>query len=309
MKKLVSTTNLTHEEWLRYRKTGIGGSDAGAICGLNPYVSPMSVYFDKTSKEIQDFDNEAMRQGRDLEEYVARRFTEETGFKVRRAKAIYQNTDYPFMLENVDRLLVGEHVGLECKTTSAYNADKWADGLIPPHYEIQCHHYMAVTGAAAWYLAVVILGRGFKIVKIDRDEEVIQNLITVEEDFWNEHVIKRMMPEPDGSGISDEIIARYFPKAQKQEILLPSDFNEALKRREDITDLIGKLEQEQRQIEQKIKLFMGEHEAASNEHYRITWSNVDTVRIDSKRLKQEMPELYQSFSKCSQSRRFTIKAA
>lgn len=251
MKKLVSTTNLTHEEWLRYRKTGIGGSDAGAICGLNPYVSPMSVYFDKTSEEIQDFDNEAMRQGRDLEEYVARRFTEETGFKVRRANAIYQNTDYPFMLANVDRLLVGERIGLECKTTSAYNADKWADGLIPPHYEIQCHHYMAVTGAAAWYLAVVILGRGFKIVKIDRDEEIIQNLITVEEDFWNEHVTKRMMPEPDGSGISDEIITRYFPAARKQEILLPSDFNEALKRREDITDLIGKLEQEQRQIEQK----------------------------------------------------------
>ena len=149
MKKLVSTTNLTHEEWLRYRKTGIGGSDAGAICGLNPYVSPMSVYFDKTSEEIQDFDNEAMRQGRDLEEYVARRFTEETGFKVRRANAIYQNTAYPFMLANVDRLLVGERIGLECKTTSAYNADKWADGLIPPHYEIQCHHYMAVTGAAA----------------------------------------------------------------------------------------------------------------------------------------------------------------
>ena len=59
---------------------------------------------------------------------------------------------------------MGERIGLECKTTSAYNADKWADGLIPPHYEIQCHHYMAVTGAAAWYLAVVILGRGFRSV-------------------------------------------------------------------------------------------------------------------------------------------------
>lgn len=65
-----------------------------------------------------------------MEEYVARRFGE-TGFKVRRASAIYQNTAYPFMLANVDRLLVGERIGLECKTTSAYNADKWADGLIP----------------------------------------------------------------------------------------------------------------------------------------------------------------------------------
>lgn len=39
MKKLVSTLNLSHEEWLKYRKQGLGGSDAGAICGLNPYAN------------------------------------------------------------------------------------------------------------------------------------------------------------------------------------------------------------------------------------------------------------------------------
>ena len=88
MKKLVSTLGLRREEWLRYRKRGIGGSDAAAVCGLNPYSSPLQVYLDKTSGE-NGYDNEAMRQGRDLEEYVARRFTEETGRKVRRANAIY----------------------------------------------------------------------------------------------------------------------------------------------------------------------------------------------------------------------------
>lgn len=108
MKKLVSTLNLTHEEWLSYRKSGIGGSDAGAICGLNPYASPMSVYHDKTREETEDFDNEAMRQGRDLEDYVARRFMEETGKKVRRSNAMYQHEVYSFMLANVDRLIVGE---------------------------------------------------------------------------------------------------------------------------------------------------------------------------------------------------------
>lgn len=309
MKKLISTTGLSHEEWLRYRKLGIGGSDAGAICGLNPYVSPMSVYFDKTQEETEDYDNEAMRQGRDLEEYVARRFTEATGFKVRRANAIYQSDSYPFMLANVDRMLIGENIGLECKTASAYSADKWAGDLTPSHYEVQCHHYMAVTGASAWYLAVVIMGKEFKVVKIERDEELIQNLIAVESEFWNGHVVRKVMPEPDGSKISDEIISRYFPTALREEINLPTEFDGDLKRRADIMDLMDKLEQEQKQIDQRIKLFMGDYEVAANEHYRITWSNVDTVRIDSKRLKQEMPELYRSFSKCSQSRRFTIKAA
>ena len=117
----ISTTDLTHEEWLRLRKAGIGGSDAGAICGLNPYASPMSVYYEKTSLEAEDFDNESMRQGRDLEDYVARRFMEETGLKVRRSNVMYQSETYPFMLANVDRLISGENMGLECKTASAYS--------------------------------------------------------------------------------------------------------------------------------------------------------------------------------------------
>lgn len=156
----IPTLNMTHEEWLQRRKTGIGGSDAGAICGLNPYVSPMGVYLDKISTETTDLDNEAMRQGRDLEEYVARRFIEATGLKVRRSNMMYRNSRYPFMLADVDRFIVGEDAGLECKTASAYNADKWKDGEIPAHYVLQCYHYMAVTGKRNWYIAVVILGQG-----------------------------------------------------------------------------------------------------------------------------------------------------
>ena len=77
---LISTKEMSHEEWLKIRKSGIGGSDAGAICGLNPYSSPIAVYQDKVSKELTEADNESMRQGRDLEEYVARRFTEAVSY-------------------------------------------------------------------------------------------------------------------------------------------------------------------------------------------------------------------------------------
>ena len=107
-------------------------------------------------------DNEAMRQGRDLEDYVAKRFCEATGLKVRRSNMMYRSTENPFMIADVDRLIVGRDAGLECKTASAFNADKWKDGRIPPHYLIQCLHYMAVTGKREWYIAVVILGRDFR---------------------------------------------------------------------------------------------------------------------------------------------------
>ena len=107
LNKVVSTLEMPHEEWLRYRKKGIGGSDAGAICGVNKYRSAVSVFLDKTAEQTSEFDNEAMRQGRDLEQYVAERFCEETGKKVRRANAIFSHSELPFMLANVDRLVVG----------------------------------------------------------------------------------------------------------------------------------------------------------------------------------------------------------
>ena len=51
----------SRKAWLRLRKTGIGGSDAGAVCGLNPYASQMSVYRDKVSDQVMIEDNESMR--------------------------------------------------------------------------------------------------------------------------------------------------------------------------------------------------------------------------------------------------------
>lgn len=139
MKRLVLTSNLAREKWLQYRKQGIGGSDAGAICGFNPYRTAMQVYYDKTSDEIEDIDNEAMRQGREFEDYVARRFTEETGKKVRRANAMFYDENNPFMLADVDRMIVGENAGLECKTASPFMAEYWKDDKIPLSYQMQCY--------------------------------------------------------------------------------------------------------------------------------------------------------------------------
>ena len=60
MKRLISTLNLSKEDWLRYRKCGITGTDAGAILGVNPYRSAFQVYCDKNSETIENIDNEAI---------------------------------------------------------------------------------------------------------------------------------------------------------------------------------------------------------------------------------------------------------
>lgn len=309
MAKKISTLAMNRNEWLKLRKTGIGGSDTGAICGLNPYMSPMSVYLDKTSENISDKDNEAMRIGRDLEDYVAKRFCEATGLKVRRSNYMYRSEEYPFMLADVDRLIVGEDAGLECKTVSVYNADKWKDGAVPRHYLLQCCHYMFVTGRKSWYLAVVILGQGFKYVKIDWDEQLIRYLITMECDFWNSYVVPGIMPPPDGSKVCDDILEQYFHTSKKEGVVPLVGFDEKLDRRMELGKQIQELEREQKQIDQEVKLFLGATEQAVSERYRVSWQTVTTNRLDTKRIRSEQPGVYQDYLVENSTRKFTVKAA
>ncbi len=256
----ISLAGVDNMEWLRLRKAGIGGSDAGAICGVNPYSSAMKVFHDKTSEEVEEQDNEAIRIGHDLEDYVAQRFMEATGLKVRKSNFMYRSKEHPFMIADVDRLVVGEDAGLECKTASAYNADKWADGNIPLHYVMQCYHYMAVTGKRTWYIAAVILGREFTYCKLEWDDELISRLIGIEEDFWNNHVVPGTIPPPDGSEACDEVIEQYFHTAKKASAIKLVGFDEKLNRREEILGFIAELQAEQKQIEQEVKLFMGDNQ-------------------------------------------------
>lgn len=308
MKRLVCTRNMDRKEWLKYRKQGIGGSDAGAICGLNPYRTAIQVYQDKTSDDIEETDNEAMRQGREFEDYVARRFMEATGKKVRKANYMFCSEEYPFMLADVDRMIVGENAGLECKTASPYLADKWEDGSIPLHYQLQCYHYMAVCNADAWYIAVLIYGREFKYYRLERDEEMIANLSAIEKNFWENHVLKRILPEPDGSKTADSVILDYFRNPVDETVPLVG-FDGKLKRREELLELIDRMEREKRQIEQEVKLFLGNAERAEGEGYRISWKSIFSNRIDTERLKTEKPEIYREYLKSTDSRRLTIKAA
>lgn len=308
MTERTATAAMSRTEWLELRKTGIGGSDAGAVCGLNPYASPISVYLDKTSDTAEYRDNEAMRQGRDLEDYVARRFMEETGLKVHRSNAMYRSRRYPFMIADVDRFVTGQDAGLECKTASPYNADKWKEGSIPPHYVLQCYHYMAVTGKRTWYIAVVILGQEFRYAKLTWDDRIIEDLIRMEEAFWNHHVIPGIMPQPDGSEACDKALARYF-NGGKEGIVPLVGFDEKLDRRQEIGEQIRRLEQEQRQIDQEIKLFLGESERASSSQYQVSWQTVLTNRLDTKRIKEEKPEIYRDYLVENRTRKFTVKAA
>lgn len=118
-----------------------------------------------------------------------------------------------------------------------------------------------------------------------------------------------IIPPPDGSTVCDEVLEQYFHTAKKERKIELVGFDDKLKRREEILLSISSLQEEQKKIEQEVKLFMQDNEAAYSGKYQVSWSNVDTTRLDTRRIKQEQPEIYKNYVKVSSSRRFQVKAA
>ena len=303
--KKISTLDMPHEEWLRHRQRSIGGSDAAAIVGLSAYVSPYTVWADKLGKIPPSEDNEAMRQGRDLEQYVAERFAEATGKKVRRENNILINPDFPFAHANVDRIVIGEDAGLECKTTNQLNLKKFKNGEFPDHYYVQCMHYMMVTGCPKWYLAVLVLGREFLWFEIERDEEEIAALAKSEQEFWK-CVEQGVPPAADGSKSTTDTIQTMFPDSSESSVSLFS-FDNMLTQREDIKRSIGDLKALQDEIENKIKAYMQDASRGESDKYRVTWSTSERSSFDSKRFAADHPEMDLSkYFKTTKSRIFRV---
>lgn len=305
-KNIKNINNISHEEWLKIRKNYIGGSDAGAIAGVNKYRSKASVWIDKNKDEIELIDNERMRIGRDLEDYVAKRFSEDTGKKVRRNNFMMVNKEYPFMLANVDREVIGENAVLECKTTGSYSKDQWEDGQIPPSYYCQVQHYMATVGYDKGYIAVLIGNEKFTWYEIPRDEEYIEALIKVEKEFYEDNILKGYFPEPDGSSAYSKALEERFIGGLQTEIELDELENTAIKL-EKIKEEKKELEKTQKELEQEIQLKMKDWETATIGSYKVTWKPVISRRFNKKKFEADYPELAEEYMTESKYKRFTFK--
>lgn len=218
--KKKSTLGMSREEWLELRRHSIGGSDAAAIVGLSKWASPYTVWADKTGRLPDKPDTEAMRQGRDLEEYVAQRFSEATGKRVKRCNAILYNPAYPHSHADVDRMIVGENAGLECKTTSTLDVKQFRGVEFPEKYYAQCVHYMAITGADRWYLAVLVLGKEFHVYTLERDEAEIRALMDAETAFWEQYVETDTPPAADGAESTTDAIRTIYADSSQSICIL-----------------------------------------------------------------------------------------
>lgn len=294
-----------HEEWKALRSKYIGGSDAAAVVGMNAYVSPYSLWAEKTGAVPGFEGNLSTEVGTYLEEFVAQKFAQETGKKVRRCNMSILNDQYPWAIANIDREIVGEYAGLEIKTTSELNMSKFKNGEYPGNYYCQCMHYMAMTGKKRWYLAVLIGNREFKTFTIERDEDEIRALMQAEEDFWR-YVQSNTPPPADGSNATGRTLTALYPDSNGKAIGI-GDFEMDLRRRAALKQQIGELEAQVSGIENRIKASLGEAEKGECTSYRVSWATQVRNTFDHKRFASDHPGLDLSkYYKASKSRVFRV---
>ena len=308
---LASTENMSYEDWLEHRKLGIGGSDASVVCGINKYKSPVELWMDKTGQLPPQEAGEAAYWGTQLESIVRDEFTKRTGIEVTKPTVILQSEEHPFMLANLDGTCEVPDVGtciFEAKTASAYKAGEWED-TIPDEYQLQIQHYMAVTGYAGAYIAVLIGGNSFRWKFVERDEELISMLIELESAFWN-HVQDCTPPPLDGSDAAAKFLSERFPTSKPtSHITLPDTAADLLAQYDEACAELEAVTERKQKAENLLKEMLGDNEVGTTAGRVITWKSVAQERLDSKTLKAEHPALCKKYTNKTSYRRFTIKTA
>ncbi len=316
--RLINTQNLDRDQWLQVRKGGIGSSDAAAAVGLNPYRSQLELWMEKTGRaplappgDGGADDQSPMYWGSLLEPIVAAHYTRRTGNRVRRINAVLQHPEHPWMLANIDREVLGapDVQLLECKTAGIQGAWLWRDG-VPEYVQLQVQHQLAVTGKHAADVAVLLGGQELQIYRLERDEELIGQLIALEREFWG-YVERDQEPPADGSDSADRALRALYPRDTgltlnlRQDLVMGAVFSDLLAVREVLATHTAL----EAQLKQAIQQRMGEASRVVFDGGEVSFRrSKDSTTLDTARLAKEQPEIVKAYTVPKPgSRRFLVQ--
>lgn len=334
---VVDTEPLSREEWLDYRRQGIGGSDVAGIMGISPFRTARDVYYDKLNVAPVEEEPEnwvALEVGHLLEDLVARIFHKKSGFEVYQVKKMFRHPKYPFMLADVDyfvRLPDGTTAILEIKTTNHNATDAWwRDGreVVPVYYEAQGRHYMAVTDADRVFFCCLYGNTEDEVIirEIRRDVAYEQEMIYLERYFWENHVLTKTPPPyvEDGARIMESVQRYCGPADTKAPVLeLGVDMEETLMYYLRLQEEKKRAEKRSEELEKELQrakaILIAEMGTSCTAEcrrdgfrYTVTYNPVRKAGVDKNnlsRLKIQYPETYERFVTVSEYRRFRVKVS
>jgi len=298
---------ITNEQW-EQRRSGLGGSDAAAICGLSRYKSPLDVYLEKVEGFYNTDNNEAIHFGNILEPVIGEEYARRTNSTLIKFEFPFKAKENFFMFANIDFFVKEKDKVLECKTASSYKKDEWGyegTDFIPDEYLMQCVHYAHVLDVEHVDVAVLIGGQDFRIFTYKRNKELEKNLIDLEKSFWLDNVEKRIPPAP--SNMND--LSRLWPQSKESTKIVTNDVTTILiedyKRNK---STIKKLEEENEQIKIGILKHIQDNELLVDENGKKIASYKSQIKktLDLGTLKDKYIDIYEECLKESSFRVFRV---
>ena len=276
----MSVQTISHNDVETDRHLYVGASDIGVIMGVSPFKTPFELWCEKTQKiKPENLDEkDSVRMGKVLEEFVAQEYAYRNNVSVRRAPKVYVHPEYPFLKAHADRLVTGSEKGLECKTTSEYNKDKWNGADIPESYILQCQFLMGLSNRKEWDIAVLIGGNKYKDKPLKFDRDLFDLMVEKAVYFWNENVLKDIPPTLTAE--DDKIINNLYPSNNDKLLDLSSidtallnSFEEVVAQRQELKMHEKQIKEELTELENKIKDVIKENEGIKTLKYKVTWKN------------------------------------
>lgn len=302
-----------HEQWLEWRRGGIGSSDAAGIAGISPWSSPISVWLDKVGLVGDIEPNEAMKWGLILEPVIIREFEDRTGLHVRSRQLPAEHPEHGWMRATLDGV-VADTVDLgtdalavyEGKTAGDWGRAAWEDG-VPQHYVVQVQHQMAITGLPAAWVVALLGGQKLVSFLIERDQDSIDLLTDLEDTFWRRYVLTGTPPPVDGTERTTEAIRDAFSQSSGEQIELPEVAVDLVRQIHAATAEENAAKERADAARNAMRMLLGDAEIGMYGGWPLaTWKHVEQDRIDVEELRAREPSVAARYTKTSSYRRFHL---
>lgn len=309
------TDDTERTQWLESRTNSIGGSEIGSIAGYNKYGSALTVFNDKLGLGKKFEGNIHTLFGNRMEpvirEWIQEDFERDTKIKLNTYEYPYMMVDkeIEYFSANIDGIGIleedytywenrdtaeikfipaGEMFGLEIKTGSEFLKKMWAGEELPSSYYCQCQWYMGVTGLK-YFLIIYLLGKEVKWKVIPRHDGDIKALRQIGKEFWENHILTEIPPDPTGNTKETEDINYQQKLSDDSEINITDG---KLIQYRAVSDNIKELETKKEQLKQEIFLQMGNNKKGKDGVFKISRFEVKKDKLDTKTLKEKYPVTY-----------------
>ncbi len=289
----------------------LGGSEAAAACGLDPYRSRVALWLEKRG-ELRNDAGEPALWGTLLEPVVYAEL-ERRGFNVMPAPrdGFQDENGHPWMIGHPDGFseVEGDAALLEIKTAGQWTAGEWRnDSGAPLPYLLQLHHYFYITGYSVALLAVLIAGQRLETRIVHRDDAVIERMLDLEGDFIDS-LRSSTMPAPDGSESAGEALRGLFSPSSGLVVRADRHIESHVHEARILRESINARKEQLAKHEQTVQAYMGEATELISRHDTTLakWTPYDRTALDTKALKEALPGTFTEFSATKTLRRFTLE--